>query len=100
MLKITVSRGTGSVVIKLEGRLVGPWVEEAEKAWKSLNGSSQREQLRVDLCGVMFVDAKGQELLARMHQAGAELAALGPMTNYIVRGIEAGQDSQNQGGTK
>jgi len=100
MLKITVSRGTGSAEMKLEGRLVGPWVEEAEKAWKSLNGSSVSDHLRVDLCGVTFMDAEGQQLLARMHQAGADLAALGPMTNYIIRGIKAGQNGHDKRGTK
>lgn len=84
----------GAVVLKLEGRLVGPWVKEVEKAWNSVMGSAKGERLSVDLSGVTFVGAEGKELLTRMHQAGAELAALGPMMMYIVQKIKAGRNGQ------
>lgn len=70
MLKVTVSDDSGSVVLKLEGRLVGPWVDEVEKAWRSVANSAKAQHLAVDLCDVTFVDAAGKELLSRMHQAG------------------------------
>lgn len=94
MLKVTVMEDSGAVVLKLEGRLVGPWVKEVETAWNSVMGSAKGERLSVDLSGVTFVGAEGKELLKRMHHAGAELAALGPMTMYIVQKIKTGRNGQ------
>jgi len=90
MLRVTVSDDSGLVVLKLEGRLVGPWVGEVEKAWKSATNTGKQQHVAVDLCGVTFVDNAGKELLSRMHQAGANLSALGPLTKFIVQNIEAG----------
>ncbi len=68
--------------IKLEGRLVGPWVNEVDSVWTSLRAGEQR--LSVDLCSVSAVDENGKELLSRMHRNGTELIADAPMTKYIV----------------
>lgn len=97
MLRVTVCDDSDSVVLKLEGRLAGPWVEEVEKAWKLVTHSSKGEHLCVDLCGVTFVNAEGKKLLARMHKAGADLSALGPMTSYIVRKIKGGHNGHQRG---
>jgi hypothetical protein len=88
MLKITVDANSGSTVLKLEGKLAGPWVEELEKSWNSVALSPQARRLSVDLCGVTFVDIHGKLLLTKMHLAGVDLAGDGVMTRYLIEKIE------------
>lgn len=61
MLRIEPIEAGGSVVLRLEGRVVGPWVEELRGACES--ALEQRGRLAVDLAGVGFVDRDGLALL-------------------------------------
>lgn len=69
MLRITTSSENGTVWIKLEGKLVGPWVEACrlERARLSRTGAP----LRVDLSAVGFVDPAGEVFLRELADAGA-----------------------------
>ena len=71
--------------MKLEGRMVGPWVAECERAWLALESSiSLKKGLALDLCGVTFVDESGLELLRRIYGATcAHIVANSPLTKYF-----------------
>ena len=90
MLRITTRHHAGTVVLTLEGRLFGPWVEELARHWKGLRDADQHT-IRVELVDVPFVDAAGKALLSRMHGAGAHIEARGCLTeairDEIVRGL-------------
>jgi hypothetical protein len=88
MLKITQHRDAASesLLLMLEGRLAGPWVEELDKCWR-LEMAIPPSHTVVDLTGVTFVDAEGKLLLARMSQQGAQLHAVGCLTKCIVEEI-------------
>jgi hypothetical protein len=88
MLKITVDANTKSTVLKLEGKLTGPWVEELERTWNSITLSPHALRTTVDLGGVTFVDIKGKLLLTKMHLAGVELAGDGAMTRFTIEKIK------------
>ena len=75
MLRITVALNADEMWMRLEGRLIGPWVEELRRAWISTHSSAARQPVQVDLSGVTFVCAEGKELLARMAREGAVLHA-------------------------
>lgn len=49
----------GRAVLRLEGRVIGPWVDELRRACEPLGGRA----LTLDLAGVSFVDRRGVELL-------------------------------------
>ena len=84
MLKITMNTVTPDIMVKLEGRLAGLWVEELEKAWNTIRAGNDSEKARVDLQGVTYVDDGGKELLQRIHQQGGALKASGCMTKALV----------------
>ena len=84
MLKITTNGSDDSTRITLEGRLVGPWIEELERCWREAKESAAARRLIVDLTGVTFVEQEGKALLTRMYQAGAELIATGCCMRSIV----------------
>jgi hypothetical protein len=84
MLKITTHGSDDSTRITLEGRLVGPWIEELERCWRESKQSAADRKLIVDLTGVTFVEPEGKALLTRIYQAGAELIATGCCMRSIV----------------
>jgi hypothetical protein len=84
MLRITIQEGAKDQTIKLEGKIVGPWVEEFKRSWDSLAPSLGSRKLHLDLRGVAFVDAKGQQLLREIYRAtNACFLADSPLTRYF-----------------
>jgi anti-anti-sigma regulatory factor len=74
MLRITIDEKSDSVVLRLEGKLIGPWVEEVEQCWRNAFATLGARSVHVDLSAVTFVDTAGGALLVRMHEAGFRLA--------------------------
>ena len=70
--------------MKLEGRMVGPWVAECQRAWHALEPSLSAKKLALDLRGVNFVDESGVQLLQRMYRATQpEIFANSPLTKHF-----------------
>ena len=62
MLKISIINDSDQAIeLQLEGKLVGPWVEELRKL--SDEALSQRKNVSLDLEKVWFVDSRGVSLL-------------------------------------
>jgi len=87
MLKITTLTNAESIILRLEGRLAGPWVQELERCWGSTVGTTTNLPLSVDLSAVTYVDSDGKNLLKKLHQQGAKLVASGCLTSCIVSDI-------------
>jgi hypothetical protein len=87
MLRITTHDTTGSLIFQLEGKLVGPWVQELEQCWRTTVADRHRSVIRVDLAGLMRVDDHGKELLTAMVVQGAELVATDCWMKAIVAEI-------------
>jgi hypothetical protein len=69
MLRITRVDGAGPVeALKLEGKLVGPWVDALREECEP------GRALCLDLSAVAFVDAEGVTLLRELLAQGATLA--------------------------
>ena len=73
MLRITsVEGGNQKVVLRLEGRVSGPWVSElGEACQKVLNVG---KTLVLNLAEVTFLDVDAIELLKSIQKRGVELA--------------------------
>ncbi len=71
MLRITKLPRRSARTFKLEGKLVGPWVDELHKACAPLLAAS--EHLHLDLDAVSFVDAAGVELLRELARQGVSI---------------------------
>ena len=59
VLRITVQNTADGLLLKLEGRVKGPWVEELRKCWLTSANMAAGEPVSVDLSAVNFVDASG-----------------------------------------
>lgn len=84
MLRVTVQSGADPIVIRVEGKLAGPAVAELERCWSA---TSSARRLVVDVQSVTFASEEGRHLLARMHNAGAQLVSSGTMMNAVVEQI-------------
>jgi hypothetical protein len=74
--------------MKLEGKMVGPWVTECRRAWLALAPSLSTKKLALDLCGVTFMDEGGLELLREIYGATrAEVVAGSPLTKHFAEQV-------------
>ena len=74
VLRITHARGNDSIwVLRLEGKLLGPWVTELARSCNEFSCSP--DCLRLDLSAVTFVDGPGLALLRDLIGRGATLVA-------------------------
>ncbi len=87
MLKITRRNEGSTAVIRIEGRLVGPWVKELEACWRSVAASETRP-VRVDLTGVSYIDDAGVELLKTMCQERVDMKVKGCFTACLIETIK------------
>ena len=84
--------------LKLEGKLSGPWVDEAAKVWSVVVGGTAAKDVVVDLSGVTFIDKEGKKLLGQMLGQGAQLRDGRLMTRYILNQLaQEAKDSQKKG---
>jgi anti-anti-sigma regulatory factor len=74
MLRFTRMAGTHlTQTIKLEGKLMGPWVDEVRKACAT--GTDLSSRISLDLSDLTFLDAAGEGLLCDLIGRGMEVVA-------------------------
>jgi ABC-type transporter Mla MlaB component len=72
MMRITRMVGNDSVdTLKLEGKLQGPWVDEARDACAL--SAAQASRTCLDLSGLTFADGEGAALLRELIRSGAQV---------------------------
>src|SRR5262245_25413567 len=84
MLRVTMHDVPGSLTFQVEGRLVGPWVQEAARCWQGALADRPAAAVRFDLTGVTMIDAAGKAFLSAAHAQGAVLVAAGCLMRAIV----------------
>jgi ABC-type transporter Mla MlaB component len=91
MLKISRIESNGVETLRLEGKLLGPWVAELRSLCAAVPDGQLR---RVDLAGVDFVDPSGAELLLELRQQGVELAACTAFVADLLQAQSGGQPAR------
>ena len=88
MLRISrIESSSGEVVLRLEGSLIGPWVDELRSSCAAV--CNNERQLSLDLTEVLFADSKGLALLRtlRLRRSNVGLAGCSPfLTEQLNRG--------------
>ena len=94
VLRITVEQNPEAIVLKLEGRLAGPWVEELDRVWIETAPSLQERKLSLDLRQTTFADAGGIRILKTIYsQTGARILAGTPWTQYLADEVTTSNSS-------
>ncbi|MHC5541043.1 STAS domain-containing protein [Singulisphaera rosea] len=60
-------------ILKLEGKLLGPWIGELELACGEAR--DRRERIRLDLSGLTYLDADGTRFIEGLLREGTRLVA-------------------------
>ena len=82
--RVTLQDEPEKLIMKLEGKMIGPWVTECRQVWGALMPSLSKRKLALDLCGVTFVDESGLELLREIYSATqADMIANSPLTKHF-----------------
>jgi ABC-type transporter Mla MlaB component len=89
MLRITRTVGDDSVnTLKLEGKLQGPWVDEAHGACAVSTAKASRTCL--DLSELTFADGEGAALLRELIRSGARVVGC---SSYIAELLQLSEGS-------
>lgn len=84
VVRISVEPANDTVTLRLEGKVIGPWVEECRRAWQRIQIDHASKRVCLNLCDPTFVDEKGTELLRQIQQwSVAQVLADSPLTRYF-----------------
>ncbi len=84
MLKISqIGVSNPSVTLKLEGRVVGPWVAELRRICEPL--LAEDRALKLDLVEVSYVDAEGVAALNGFKSRGVKLKNCSPFVEQQIK---------------
>lgn len=84
MLRITVVETATEQRWTLEGRLVGPWVQELRRCWKNRHRAQNGRTCTVDLSAVTFIDKGGQRLLRAISKEGPRFIATDVYIKHVL----------------
>jgi anti-anti-sigma regulatory factor len=88
VLRITIEENSKAIVIKLEGRIAGPWAAELDRLWAEKAPAVAQKKLSLDLRETTFADAGGMRVLRSIHsQTGAALLTGTPWTQYLAEEV-------------
>jgi len=83
-LRITVQENVAELVIKLEGRLAGPWAAELDRLWTDIKPTLATRRLVLDIRDTTFADAGGIRVLRSIDaQTQAAILTGTPWTEYL-----------------
>lgn len=90
MLRIHIENESTAVKLRLEGKLIQPWVDELVQVWMDLTTRLPRQTpISVDMSEVSFVDARGKTLLASMLKGGCSLHGSGPFISAVIEDVRS-----------
>ena len=97
-LRITVSEDPESMTVRLDGRVTGAWVNECDRACRSILASLGSKKLQLDLRGVAFADDKGRKLLREIYQkTHASFLTDSPLTKYFADDAMQSRNRKHEG---
>jgi ABC-type transporter Mla MlaB component len=85
MLRISEPTANHATTLKLEGRLVGPWVSQLREICEV--HLAQERRVKLDFTDVTYADRSGVSLLLDLRVRGVELVNCSP---FLIEELKAG----------
>ena len=85
MFKISIVETRRQRRLVLEGKLVPPWTEEVESAWKDAAEHLQGRKLVIDLTNVTFIGRDGENALFELMRGGAKFSHGDVLTKHVLK---------------
>ena len=73
MPKIDTIESASEILLALQGRLAGPWVDELESQWRRVQAKAGERRIAIDLSGVTGIDGAARYLLQLMRVRSVRL---------------------------
>lgn len=87
-LRITVEENEQEIVVKLEGRIVGPWAAELDRLWAQTAPTVASRNLSLDIRETTYADASGIRALRAIYtQTQAAILTSTPWTQYLAEEV-------------
>jgi hypothetical protein len=84
VLKISeISRSDAAITLKLEGKVLAPWVDELRRL--CIGTPRQSKQVHLDLDAVTFLDESGAELMRELVRQGIIIARCSKFIAQLLR---------------
>ena len=84
MFRITTIENDGSpAVLKLEGKLLEPWIGELHEACRRV--SERAAVATLDLTGLSFIDAPGTIVLRDLRRRGVQFKGCSPLVAELLK---------------
>ena len=88
-MRISTQESPESLTLKIEGRVIGEWAAELERFWELFHPLIGTRQLWLDICGVVFMDRRGKQILQQIFAATeAEILADSPLTQQFAAEVK------------
>ena len=84
MLKISIVETQGMRRLVLEGKLLRPWTEEVERAWRDAGAHLDGRKLIVDLANVTLIGPDGENVLLELIRSGAKFSCEGVFNKHLL----------------
>lgn len=85
MLKISIVDTEGSRRLVLEGKLLRPWTDEVERAWRGAGEDLGGRRLVIDLANVTLIGPEGENVLLELIRAGAKFSCEGVFNKHLLK---------------
>jgi hypothetical protein len=85
MFKLSTVETNGQRKLVVEGKLVRPWTEEVESAWRRTREHLKGRELVVDLTNVTLIGPDGENTLLNLMRDGARFTCGGVLTKHLLK---------------
>ena len=85
MLRVDTHEDTGTLLIRIEGKLCGNYAEHARSLITRCNGKMQTV---IDLTDVTSIDSAGEEVLSFLGRLGARFVAENAFARYLCERLQ------------
>jgi hypothetical protein len=85
MFRLSMVETDGQRKLVLEGKLVAPWTQEVESAWRLAKGQVEKPKLIIDLSNVTLIGLDGETTLLNLMRDGARFTGCGVLTKHLLK---------------
>lgn len=85
MFRLSMLDADDKRTLVLEGKLIAPWTDEVESAWRQAREQLQGRTLVVDLANVTLIGREGENTLMHLMRDGARFTGCGVLTKHMLK---------------
>jgi hypothetical protein len=85
MLRISIVETEGLRRMVIEGKLLRPWTDEVERAWRNASERLDGRKLVIDLANVTLIGPEGENVLLELIRSGAKFSCEGVFNKHLLK---------------